>query len=63
MWGTPGACDVGLAEDQPLNLGGFPEQMGLKEGFFSFFLFLFFVFWGFLEKKRRGFMFLLGKLF
>lgn len=30
-----GTCDVGLVEEPPLNLDGFPEQMGSKEIFFK----------------------------
>lgn len=47
-----GTCGVGLVEEQPLHLDGFPEQMGSEEFLCAF-----------LKKKRRDFMFLLRKLF
>lgn len=37
-FGEPlGTCGIGLVEEQPLNLDGFPEQMGSEEflGFFK----------------------------
>lgn len=30
-----GTSDVGFVEERPLNLDGFPEQMGSKESFFK----------------------------
>lgn len=32
-----GTCGVGLVEEQPLNLDGFPEQMGSEEFLLFFF--------------------------
>lgn len=44
-----GTCDVGPVEEPPLNLDGFPEQMGSEEIF--------------LREKKGCFVFLLRKLF